>query len=219
MTFADEVKKEVYPYRTVSKTAVISLILGLFSIGAFAAAPLLFVPVCGFFLGLYAYRNIRRYPNELSGTISALAGTALCALLFFAALTAHSVIYATEVPEGYERISFDDLQPRRERREWPVSNRALSLDGKRVFVKGYVYPDGQQFGIKRFVLVRDLGTCCFGGQPKLTHMIEVTLEDPLRVEYAIRKRKLGGTLKVDTKLKPVSGLGGVYFRLKADYLR
>ena len=51
MTFADEVKKEVYPYRTVSKTAVISLILGLLSIAAFAAAPLLFVPVCGFFLG------------------------------------------------------------------------------------------------------------------------------------------------------------------------
>jgi hypothetical protein len=219
MTFSDDVEKEGCPYRTVSKTAVISLLLSFLSITAFLATPLLAVPLLGFFMGLYAYRTIRRYPDELSGMIPALAGSTLCALLFLSALTVRSIIYATEVPEGYERISFEDLQPSRERREWPVSAKALSLDGKRVFVKGYVYPDGQQSGIKRFVLVRDLGTCCFGGQPKLTHMIEVTLEDPLRIEYALRKRKLGGILTVDTNLKPVSGVGGVYFRLGADYLR
>jgi hypothetical protein len=45
------------------------------------------------------------------------------------------------------------------------------------------------------------------------------LRDPLRVEFARRKRKLAGTLKVDGTLKPVSGLGGVAYRLDANYVR
>ena len=96
---------------------------------------------------------------------------------------------------------------------------AMELNGQQVFVKGYVYPDGQRYNIKRFVLVADLGTCCFGGQPKLTHMIEVTLRDPHRVEYSYHKLGLGGVLHVDTRLKPLTGLGGVYFQLDADYVR
>jgi len=50
-------------------------------------------------------------------------------------------------------------------------------------------------------------------------MIEVTLKDPLRTEFARRKRRLGGVLQVDTALKPVTGLGGVYYQLAADYLK
>ena len=42
-----------------------------------------------------------------------------------------------------------------------------------------------------------MGTCCFGGEPKLTDMIEVKLEGSLAIEYARRKRKLAGTFKVD----------------------
>jgi len=88
-----------------------------------------------------------------------------------------------------------------------------------VFIKGYVYPDGQQYNIKRFILIPDMGTCCFGGQPKLTDMVEVTLRDPLRTVFERRKRRLAGTLSVDLRLKPVSGLGGVYYRLDAEYVR
>ena len=86
-------------------------------------------------------------------------------------------------------------------------------------MKGYVYPDGQQYNIRDFILVKDMGTCCFGGQPPLTHMIEVSLQGENRVAYAMRKRKLAGILTVDTRLKPVTKLGGVYFRLEADYVR
>jgi len=112
-----------------------------------------------------------------------------------------------------------DLQPTAEAPHLPISPRALELNGKKVFVKGYVYPDGQQYNITHFVMVRDLGTCCFGGQPKLTHMIEVRLQDPLSVNYALRRRKLGGTLRVNTSLKPIGKLGGVFFQLDADHLQ
>ena len=63
-----------------------------------------------------------------------------------------------------------------------------------------------------------MGTCCFGGNPALTDMIEVTLQPPKHIDFSWRKRKLGGILHVDTKLKPVSGLNGVYYRLDAEYL-
>jgi hypothetical protein len=218
-TFEEQVAEDFQPYKTVSKLAVFSVILGVISLIGFMVMPLLVLSLLGMLFGFLGYRTVSRYPLEFSGKIPAIVGLVLCTICLIGGVTFHSVVYATEVPEGCTRISFDSLQPVREHPELPISPEAVELDGKRVFIKGYVYPDGQQRGIKRFVLVNDMGTCCFGGQPKLTHMVEVTLKDPLRVEYAIKKRKLAGVLKVDTQLKPVSGLRGVYFQLQADYLR
>ena len=62
-------------------------------------------------------------------------------------------------------------------------------------------------------------TCCFGGQPKLTDMIEVTLRDPRRVNFSYARRRLAGILKVDPRLKPISGLQGVYYQLDADHVK
>jgi hypothetical protein len=149
----------------------------------------------------------------------AVLGLMLSAVMFVAGTTKHSYDYATEVPEGYQRISFANLQPVREHPELPVSPEALQLNGKKIFVKGYVYPDGQKNNIKRFILVPDMGTCCFGGQPKLTDMIEVTLAGSNRIEYSLHKRKLGGVLHVDTALKPVSGVNGVFYQLEADHVQ
>jgi hypothetical protein len=73
--------------------------------------------------------------------------------------------------------------------------------------------------LKSFVLVPDLATCCFGGQPALTDMIEVTLDDPLLANYSISCRSLTGVLEVDDEIKPITGLGGVYYRLKADGIK
>jgi hypothetical protein len=211
--------REVYPYRAISKAAITSLILGVISSLGLAFPPFLILAALGLLLGIIALKNVYRYPEELSGKVPAFLGTLLSGLLVVGGTSLHCVIYVTEVPEGYLRISFADLQPSDERPDLPVPPAALELDGEQVFVKGYLYPDGQQRNIKRFVLVPDMGTCCFGGQPALTDMIEVTLEDPLRAVFARRKRKLGGILKVDTSLKPVNGLTGVYYQMTADYLK
>jgi len=210
--------EEFYPYRAISKAAVVSLVFGVLSFSVLLSAALLVLPVVGIVFGFIALSSIRRYPQELTGRPATIVGTVLSSLLLIGGIVLHSYIYATEVPPGHVRISFQDLQPTDDS-PLPVSLKALELNGKKVFVKGYVYPDGQQYNIKDFILVKDMGTCCFGGQPPLTHMIEVSLQGSNRVEYAMRKRKLAGTLKVNTRLKPVAGLGGVYFRLDADYVR
>ena len=87
-------------------------------------------------------------------------------------------------------------------------------------MKGYVHPGvDRRRGIRQFILVPDMKTCCFGGQPKLTDMIEVTLSDPHRVNFSYTRRKLAGVLKVTPFKKTVTGLDGVYYQLDADYVK
>jgi hypothetical protein len=206
-------------YRALCKTAVVSFLLAVLSPLAFTWWWMVGVPLIGAVLALVARGRIRRYPDELTGRGLAAVSLLLNGLVAASSIAFHAGTYLTEVPPGYVRISFADLQPTKDAPHLPVPPAAVKLDGQRVFVKGYLYPDGQQYNIKRFVLIPDMGTCCFGGQPKLTDMIEVTLQDPLRVVFARRMRRLGGVLHVDTRLKPVSGLGGVYYQLDADYVR
>jgi hypothetical protein len=214
-----EYEDDVQLYRALSKSAVLCLIFGLLSFSALMSPVLLVLPATGIFVGLLSLSQLRRYPAELSGRPAAVIGLMLNILLLVVGGGLHIVVYATEVPEGFQRISFADLQPVSAAPHLPVSPKSLELNGEKVFIKGYLYPDGQQDNIKRFILIPDLGTCCFGGQPALTDMVEVTLRDPLRTVFELRKRRLAGTLAVDTRLKPVSGVGGVYYRLDAEYVR
>jgi hypothetical protein len=50
-------------------------------------------------------------------------------------------------------------------------------------------------------------------------MVLVTLHDPHRTVYNQRKRKLTGTLRVDTSLKPVAGVNGVFYQLEAESIQ
>jgi hypothetical protein len=206
-------------YRALSMAAVVALLLGIISLASLLFAKLLFIPLVGLGFAVYALRTLNRHRDELSGKGLARAGFILCLLSFLGGTTIAATVYATEVPEGYKRISFLDLQPDPRRPDLPISPKALELDGQRIFVKGYIYPSDRASQLKRFVLVPDMGTCCFGGQPALTDMIEVTLKDPLRARFSYQRRKLGGVLSVDKSLKEVSGLTGVYYQLDADYLR
>jgi hypothetical protein len=125
----------------------------------------------------------------------------------------------TELPEGYQRLSFTQLKPRAGERHLQIPSAIHQLDGKRIFVKGYVLSSDRTNDLKEFVLVPDMGTCCFGGQPKLTDMIEVIMEDPLRVRYSWQRRKLGGVLRVDPRYKREDGSDGAHYKLYADYVR
>ena len=204
-------------YRALSTAAIVSLIFGFLSFTAFLFATLLVLPVCGLIFSIIALKRIKHRPLELTGTPLAAAGLVMSSVVLVGGAILHTVVYITEVPEGYQRISFFDLQPD-ERSIEPIPDTAVNLDGQRIFIKGYVYPGDQRRDLRQFVLVPDMGTCCFGGNPALTDMVEVTLKDPLRVDFSYRKRRLGGILHVDSTLKPISGLKGVYYQLDADFL-
>lgn len=210
------------PYRALSRGAVTSFALTILSLLMVYFWPgTLFLPLLGTLLGFASVRAIRRYPGELSGRGMAWTGALGSLFLLVSAAAYHITVYVTEVPDGYTRISFEQLQPDPARPDMYVPQSALALDGKQVFVKGYIHPSVSGLGpVNQFVLVPDLGTCCFGGQPKLTDMIEVTVPGKGgAVQYSRRKQKLAGTLKVDTRLKRVDGLTGVFYQLQADVVR
>jgi hypothetical protein len=216
-------EEQYLQYRSLSMSAVVTLALGILSIPAPLVAHrtfgLLLIPLAGMVLGLFSVQKLRRHRNELSGMVAAKLGLALCTVLFLAGTLWGTVSYATEVPEGYQRISFAQLQPDPGYPQLPIPPAAIELNQQKIFIKGYVYPDGQSENIKQFVLVPDMGTCCFGGQPALTDMILVTLREPLRIDYSYYRRNLAGVLHVSPRKKPIENLDGVYYQLDADFAK
>lgn len=205
-------------YQSVSRAAVGSLVLAVLGLLSFFFVGLLLLPAVGLLLGINGWLSIRKYPGELLGKPLAVVGTALSALTLATAPAYHAYIYATEVPPGYQRIAFASLTSPAGAPDSPPPA-ALALDGQKVFVKGYIHPTSMESPrAKKFVLVPDLGTCCFGGQPPLTHMIEVTLGGDDFAQRGMRKQKLSGTLRINRQLKPIEGLQGVYYTLKADHI-
>ncbi|HUY33744.1 MAG TPA: DUF4190 domain-containing protein [Pirellulales bacterium] len=219
-TRATEVFDDYARYRALNTLAVVSGVLGLLSLLAFFDWILAIIPLVGIFTGFLALRRIRANPEDYTGELIALAGSLLSALFLLGGLSWQAYDHLTEVPEGYRRINYDLLQPAAEAPYQIPPQRALELDGQKIFVKGYVYqPDkGRITGIKQFILVRDKGDCCFGGSPRITDMIMVRLKGKLEATFDMRVRRLGGTLHVESDAG-MHGLGGVIYQLDADYLR
>ncbi len=209
-------------YRVLSSSAVTSCALGVLSAACLLSyeygAALAVVPVLAVAIGVRALWTIHRNPEEFTGKRFAWVGVSLASVFLVFGLGLAGVVYATEVPEGYERISYEQLQPDEDSPGQIMPPSVKELDGKRVFIKGYVYPGAKQAGIKQFVLCRDNGDCCFGGNPKLTDMILVDLVDPMRLTYSRRLQKLAGTFRVKPS-QGTDGLGGVLYQLEADYLK
>ncbi len=220
-TLVDDDEEFAEEYRAVSRAAVAAALLTFVSLLAFNAAFFVFLPLTSLVLALLARANIRRYPDEYVGMLPANFAVAGSLLILIGSVGVHAYEYATEVPPNYERITWRDLQPDDSNAYRMISDEAENLDGKKVFIKGYVYPNNEQTNLKAFVLVRDKGTCCFGGTPKATDMIYVKLEGKLRVNYSWNQRKLAGIFSIDDAAdRNVGKLQQIgKYRLKADHLK
>jgi hypothetical protein len=182
-------------YRALSPAAVTSCVLGLASGAAFFDWWLVVLPVLGLALGVFALRRIAAREDELTGRHVAMGGVVLSGLCLIGSQGRHWYERLTEVPDGHIRISYADLQPP-ERSVVPISDAARDFDGQRVFIKGYVLAGNRTKGIRTFILVRDQGDCCFGGNPKLTDRILVQLKDGETFNYTDRLQKLAGRFQV-----------------------
>jgi hypothetical protein len=205
-----------YNYRSVSRAAVLSVVFAVLGFLSWYFPELTILSVVGFVFGLVALWNFRRFPDELSGKPIAAVGTLLSLLVMIVSPARHTYIYYTELPEGYERISFSVLKSPLGAPDLPPQS-ALELDGKKVFLKGYIHPTSlASNAAKSFILVPDWATCCFGQQPPLTHMIEVRLRGDKFAQKSFRRHSLAGTLQVRPYIKPIDGLEGVFYELDAD---
>src|SRR5438128_5145144 len=111
----------------------------------------------------------------------------------------------------------DELQ---ERSGVAVPHEITALDGKQIFIKGYIRPDSITVprGIDRFLLVRDNNQCCFGDLSKIKYhdQILVAMTGDRRVDYSQGVIRIGGVLHIEPQYA-MPGAPRPVFSLKADY--
>jgi len=99
--------------------------------------------------------------------------------------------FKLEGPEDAIRISYDDFDLLKVLNLDPVPKDALeklpkwlkALDGKRIRVRGFMYPPFQDTGIRGFVLARDNQICCFGRTPKEYDLVDTFLRKGVTTSY------------------------------------
>lgn len=205
-------------YRTLSKAAVGSVALGLLSLFSFVFSSVTVFALLGIGLAIYALITVWKYPDEYSGKGVARFGLGLCSLVFVSATALHTYIYLTEVPPDHVRLTFGDIKAPKYQRLQPTE-KALELNGKRVFIKGYTFPGKQKKNLSQFLLVGDFGQCCFGGNPEPSHLIRVSIKNGRKIDYSQRLRKLAGTFRVLPQVG-VNGEGqGYLYELEAEEIK
>lgn len=99
--------------------------------------------------------------------------------------------FRTEGPENALRVSFDDFDLLKVLNMEPVTEDApklmpkwlKELDGKRIRVRGFMYPPFEETGIRAFTLARDNQICCFGRNPLVYDLVDVFLRDGETSDY------------------------------------
>jgi hypothetical protein len=208
-------------YRSVPALVPVSLFFGLASASSLLGIVGVFIALFGILLALGALWQVSRAAGEYGGRGVALVGLTLSVLFFFGGSALQAYNYATEVPEGFQRLSFTWLakqEPRPVEGVMQIAPEAQAWDGQSVYVKGYMYPTRQTTGITTFTLCKDTGQCCFGGQPKLTDMIIVDFGDRLKVNH--REQQLVAVAGV-LRVKPVFQGGQLValYTLEGSYFR
>ncbi len=208
-----------YAYTSISASAVGGVVCAVLGLLFFLNNVLIVLPLAGLALSLMGYSAVRRSPDEVTGGSLARFGMAFSAFVLVGGITWHAWVFATEVREGYERISFRDLKDVPHTRQ-PYSETAETLDGKKVFLKGYIRPGIRGTNLKDFILVGDFGACCFGGSPKITDVVAVSILGDDRVSYGWGVRKISGTFRLNRKAAQTGEkeVPRVFYQIDADFV-
>jgi len=205
-------------YRAIGGTTIAAAVLAVLAPLAFLDWWLAIVPVVGFVLGIVARRDILARPTELIGMPLAIGAAAFSACMLVGGLAYQTAVYRAELPPGFERLTYAALQPLEGDPPTAIPETAREFDGRNVLLKGYMYPGKQQQGIVQFLLVRDQGDCCFGGNPKITDRVLVQLRDASGIEFSPRLRKIAGRFAI----RPTGADtldGGVLYHLEDAVVR
>jgi predicted membrane channel-forming protein YqfA (hemolysin III family) len=224
---------EVLHYRAIHIGAVLGIALAVlllaFTLVAATTSPeacigVSFLNLAPLVCCVWALSRIRREPERYSGQGMARIGLALSLVLLVGGVSYGGYVYATEVPDGYARISFGTMKPDelQERGGLAVPPDISSLEGKNVFIKGYIRPDSITVprGIDQFLLVRDNNQCCFGDMSKIKYydQILVKMTGDHRVDFSRGVFNIGGVLHIEPQYA-MPGAPRTVFTLIADYAK
>lgn len=208
-----------FDYRPLPVLAPVTLVAGLLSTLALLSLFGVLIGLVGVMLGIGTLWKIRG--GEFGGRRMTWTGLLLSLGFFVFGIGWHTYLVATEVPEGYRRINFSrdisakELQYRR-KGEFDVHADVKALDGQKIFLKGYIYPTNRTEDLPSFLLVKDNRQCCFGGQPEVTDMILVQMQDGQTIDYLKGLVSVAGVFRVEPArgpegLTPLYRLEGTHF--------
>ncbi|TWT90818.1 hypothetical protein Mal64_12150 [Pseudobythopirellula maris] len=97
--------------------------------------------------------------------------------------------------------TFDDLvfdiEPDEPFERSMITPEVEALAGRRVRLRGYIYPTMQKHHLKQFVLVRDNQECCFGPGAALYDCVLVEMAPGKTASYGIRPVAVEGRLRIE----------------------
>jgi hypothetical protein len=208
-------------YRALSSLAVASTVLGTLSLSTALAEAwttwlgLTVIPLAGLILGWRALQQIRKAPDEWTGLRLAKTGIWLSAGLWVIGSCIAWKSNSSEVPYGYQVVSYEMLQPDPSKPTMPIPQSALDMHDKKVYIKGYMQPRRQQTGIKEFILCPTNGQCQFCiPSPKRTEMIRVVMQGDLDASYTTNLIGVAGRFRINP-----DDPQGIFYGLDADYVR
>ncbi|WP_110766470.1 DUF3299 domain-containing protein [Planctopirus hydrillae] len=210
--------EEEFSYRPVPVLVSISAGLVILGLSSFLTEWMLVLPLLGIFSALMALRKIRNSEGAYSGAGACKAMMVCASLIIAGAGSLHAMAYITEVPEGYQRVSFaSDISAHgmkvvEGKVELPEA--VQKLQNQPIFIKGYMYPSKQTAGITKFLLCKDSGDCCFGGAPKPTDMILISIPKEKAVDFSPGLKAVAGTFTLANGAE-ADGQSPVY-QLNAD---
>jgi hypothetical protein len=224
---------EVLEYRAIHIGAVLGIALAVLSLvftllaassSAEACIGVSFLNLAPLVCCIWALSRIRREPERYSGHAMSRIGLALSLVLLVGGVGYGGYTYATEVPDGYSRISFSTMKPDelQERGGLVVPPDVSSLEGKNVFIKGYIRPDSITVprGIDQFLLVRDNNQCCFGDMSKIKYydQVLVKMTGDHRLDFSRGVFCIGGVLHIEPQYA-LPGAPRTVYSLTADYAK
>lgn len=206
--------EETVDYKQIATLGVGSLVAAIVSILGFFWTPFIVVALVGVVLGTLGLRKIARAPEEIGGFALTTTATALSVVLALSATAWRVYSFYTNAPPGYEIVEFDSMALTK---DGEVAPEIAALNGRKVYVEGYMYPTKRHAGISDFNLVRTLGHCQFcspGTNP--ADMIAVSMERGREVNYRANKIVgIGGVFYVRDDFRP----GELPYSMKADAFR
>lgn len=203
-----------FDYRPIPVVAVAGLMIAILSVSGLFIWLAIPLSVFGFVISLAALLLIRASHGAYGGTWVAMSGLILSTAFFCGGIGVQVYAYQTEVPEGFERVNFVQdiskkglmevdgmLQPHPD---------VVALDGKKVFLKGYMYQTNSTQDLRSFLMVKDNQDCCFGANPSITDRLGVVMTGDKTVDYRGGKVAIAGTFRLNPNYDPEESLAPIY---------
>ena len=199
---------EKFVYRPIPTSAPVAAVLAalalcgpvtLYSLGISPTAITFWTMICllAGILGFNSLRKIRRAQGSLSGDDWAKGAVLVAAGAALTNAAVAAILIAGEIPEGYQVLNFTrDISQKKLGAQRTVHPDVEALDGKPIFLKGYMYRDKRrQEGLRNFILVKDNQQCCFGRQPNESDMIEIRMKGDTTVDLELGLTAVAGVFR------------------------